>query len=118
MHGPLPSTVRAQDSGHDLRETLGAASFLGVALALVLAGRACLCGGGGGKAGCLRLLAPEAAGGMGGVLGLSLGAKALYTSGLAKIISASASVSDHPLIGLNGRHAEPEGPVGLNDLLK
>ena len=41
--GPLPSTVRAQESGHDFRETLGAASFLEEALAFAaLAGRACL----------------------------------------------------------------------------
>ena len=77
MQGPLPSTVRAHESGQDLRETLGAASFLDVALALALAGRACLCGGGGGKTGCLRLLAPDAAGGAGGVWGFHLGAKAL-----------------------------------------
>ena len=77
MQGPFPSTVRAQESGQDLRDTLGAASFLDVAFALALAGRACLCGGGGGKAGCLRLLAPDAEGGAGGVCGLNLGAKAL-----------------------------------------
>ena len=96
MQGPLPSTVRAHESGQDLRDTLGAASFFDEAFALALAGRACLCGGGGGKVACLRLLVPEADGGGGGVLGFSLGANALYTSGLAKIISASASVSDQP----------------------